>query len=300
MFLTELIREFLFDCKIRELSELSVHNYEKQLHKFRHFVKEKFGIVKFEELKPIHVKEYISYLQDKGCKPSYINDLLKSVKCMSSYAFKEGYSDTLLTEKVKNVKEPKVLIHTFSKKEVALMIKYYSDNDYISLRNKLILMIFFDTGIRRAELINMKLDQVQENCFIIYGKGRKERVVPKNPMVGKWLAKYMNARKKYFSTRQAEDNLFLSKNGKPLTGEAISVFMKEAAEAVGINPKVRVSPHTCRHTFAQMQLKNGLDLYSLSRLLGHESVTITQRYLESMQDSEILISAKKTSVLANL
>lgn len=58
MLLTELIRKFLFDCKIRELSELSVHNYEKQLHKFRHFVKEKFGIVKFEELKPIHVKEY--------------------------------------------------------------------------------------------------------------------------------------------------------------------------------------------------------------------------------------------------
>ena len=76
--------------------------------------------------------------------------------------------------------------------------------------------------------------------------------------------------------------------------------MKKAAYDIGVNPVVRVSPHTLRHTFAHQQLKNGLDLYSLSRLLGHESVNITQRYLESIRDTEILVSAKKTGVLANL
>ena len=165
----------------------------------------------------------------------------------------------------------------------------------------MILMIFFDTGIRLAELTNMKLDQIQDSYFVIYGKGRKERVVPKNPMVGKYLIKYLNAREKYFAARSCEDDyVFLSKNGKRLTNEAIRRFMKDAAEAVGISPKVRVSPHTCRHTFAHQQLKNGLDLYSLSRLLGHESVSITQRYLEAIEDTQILTSARKTSVLANL
>ena len=76
--------------------------------------------------------------------------------------------------------------------------------------------------------------------------------------------------------------------------------MKKAAESVGVNPLVRVSPHTCRHTFAHQELKNGLDLYSLSRLLGHESVSITQRYLEAVRDEQVLTSAKKTGVLANL
>ena len=301
MFLTELIREFLFDCKVRELSDLTVKNYEKQLQKFRHFVRENYQVIQFEELKPIHVKEYISDLQDRGCKPAYINDLLKAVKCMCSYAQREGYSEEVLTKRVKNVKQPKVLIHTFSTKEISLMIKYFNGSDFISVRNKMILMVFFDTGIRLAELTNMKMDQIQDSYFIIYGKGRKERVVPKNPAVGKFLYKYLTAREKYFVGRHFEEEyVFLSKNGRQLTNEGVRVFMREAAEAVGVNPKVRVSPHTCRHTFAHQQLKNGLDLYSLSRLLGHESVSITQRYLESIEDTQILTSARKTSVLANL
>ena len=301
MFLTELIREFLFDCKVRELSDLTVKNYEKQLQKFRHFVRENFQVIKYEELKPIHVKEYISSLQDRGCKPAYINDLLKAVKCLCSYAQREGYSEEVLTKRIRNVKQPKVLIHTFSTKEISLMIKYFNGNDYMSVRNKMILMVFFDTGIRLAELTNMKMDQIQDSYFIIYGKGRKERVVPKNPAVGKFLYKYLKAREKYFMGRHFEEEyVFLSKNGRQMTNEGVRVFMREAAAAVGVNPNVRVSPHTCRHTFAHQQLKNGLDLYSLSRLLGHESVAITQRYLESIEDTQILTSARKTSVLANL
>lgn len=299
--LYELIHEFLFDCKVRELSELTCTNYEKQLNKFRHFVRENYNIIDFEELKPIHIKYYISSLQDRGCKPAYINDLLKAVKCMCAYAQREGYSDEILTKRVRNVKQPKVLIHTFNTKEISRMLKYFNGNDYVSVRNKMILMVFFDTGIRLSELTNMKLDQIQDSYFVIYGKGRKERVVPKNPAVGKFMYKYLSAREKYFMGRNCEDDyVFLSKNGKRLNAEAVAKFMKEAAEAVGVNPKVRVSPHTCRHTFAHQQLKNGLDLYSLSRLLGHESVSVTQRYLESIEDTQILTSARKTSVIANL
>ena len=90
MSLYELIHEFLFDCKVRELSDLTINNYEKQLQKFRHFVKDNCNVIQFEDLKQIHVKQYISSLQDKGCKPGYINDLLKAVKCLCSYAQREG------------------------------------------------------------------------------------------------------------------------------------------------------------------------------------------------------------------
>ena len=219
---------------MRELSELTVHNYEKQLNKFRHFVRENFQVIEFEELKPIHIKQYISSLQDRGCKPAYINDLLKAVKCLCAYAQREGYSDEILTKRVRNVKQPKVLIHTFNTKEISRMLKYFNGNDYVSVRNKMILMVFFDTGIRLSELTNMKLDQIQDSYFVIYGKGRKERVVPKNPAVGKFMYKYLSAREKYFMSRNCEDDyVFLSKNGKRLNAEAVAKFMKEAAEAVG-------------------------------------------------------------------
>lgn len=73
-----------------------------------------------------------------------------------------------------------------------------------------------------------------------------------------------------------------------MTDEAVARILKHAAKEVGVSPLVRVSPHTCRHTFAQMQLKNGLDLYSVSRLMGHVNIMITQRYLLGIKDKDIV------------
>ena len=300
MQLETLVREFLFECEIREYTPRTVENYKKQLRHFTEFLKEYCSVETLEEVQASHVKAFIKHYQMRQCKPSYINDNLKAVKVLCSYAFRENYVDHLITANIKNVKEPKTLIHTFSTDEIKKMISYYQGNSYVDIRNKLILMILFDTGIRINELIEMKPEQIQDSYFIIYGKGRKERIVPKNPLVSKTLVKYRTAKTKYFQCRKAEDHVFLSKNGKRLNNQAIHKFMKDCAKAVNVRSAVRVSPHTCRHTFAQQQIKNGLDLYSLSRLLGHESVAITQRYLESIQDSQIIASAKKTSVLANL
>ena len=222
------------------------------------------------------------------------------MKCLCAYAFDEGYTPELLTKKVKNVKEPKVLIHTFSDDEIVRMIQFYDGNAYLSIRNRLMLMMLFDTGLRISEIIDMKPSQIRQGYFVVYGKGRKERVVPQKPIGSNWLMKYDRARESYFQYKRAEDCYFLSKNGRRLTPEAVNKFMKKASKSVGVNPLVRVSPHTCRHTFAHQELKNGLDLYSLSRLLGHESVSITQRYLEAVRDEQVLTSAKKTGVLAHL
>ena len=295
-----LVQEFIFDCKVRNLAPRTIHNYEKQLNYFTRYLKEAQGVEDLEDLRPIHIKQFIVMLQNKKNKPSYVNDLLKAIKCLCSYAFEEGYTAEHLAKKVKNVKEPKVLIHTFSDDEIVRMVQFYDGNDYLSIRNRLMLMMLFDTGLRISEIIDMKPSQIRQGYFVVYGKGRKERVVPQSAIVCKWMMKYERAREAYFLYKGAEDFYFLSKNGRRLTPEAVNKFMKKAAKKVGVNPLVRVSPHTCRHTFAHQELKNGLDLYSLSRLLGHESVSITQRYLEAMRDEQVLTSAKKTGVLANL
>lgn len=300
MLLKALVTEFGFDCRVRELSPRTIRNYEKQLSYFLNFLEQKHGIMALEDVTPAHIKEFINVFQLKGCKPSYVNDLLKAVKCLFSYAFNEGYIPQLLTKNIKNLKEPIVLIHAFSSAEIADMINYHNGTDFLSLRNKVITMVLFDTGIRVAELINMMPEQIQDGYFLIHGKGRKERVVPLSPLVAKWLGKYMAARSSYFEHKFAANNVFLSKTGKPLTEEAISKFLKSTAKAVHVNPNVRVSPHSCRHTFAQQQLKNGIDIFSLSRLLGHTSVSVTQRYLNSLEDAHILTAASKTGVLANL
>lgn len=300
MELEMLIQEYLFDCRARELSLRTIHGYEKLLRYFLEYANNVINIHMLQELKPIHIKQYIVSLQKRGCKPSYINDVIKPVKTLCSYAYQEGYTDELITKRVRNVKQPKVLIHTFSTDETKRMIDYFDGKDYLSVRNRLILMMLFDTGVRISELMEMKRHQIRDGVIIIYGKGRKERSVPLNPEVAKQIMKYDAARDLYFTYRQAQEYYFLSKNGKRLTHESVNKFMKTAAEAIGVNPHVRVSPHTCRHTFVHQSLKNGLDLYSLSRILGHESVSITQRYLEGIRDSQVIDSARKAGVLAHL
>lgn len=300
MQLEDLVKEFLFDCEIRNLSKDTIHNYERQLSLFLRFLSEGHGVTTLDDFKTPHIKQFVAMLKQKRYKESYINNLLKAIKRFCSYLFDEGYTENIISEKVKNVKEPRVLIHTFSDDEIYRMIHYYAGDTYLDIRNRLILMILFDTGIRASELMDMRPEQVREDFFQIYGKGRKERVVNKSPHVSKQLVKYNVAKTLFFQYRDTEDYLILSKNGKKLSEGALIKLMVKAAEHTGVNPMVRVSPHTCRHTFAHSMLKNGLDLYSLSRLLGHESVSITQVYLNSIKDAQVLQSAKKTGVLAHL
>jgi Site-specific recombinase XerD len=300
MLLKTLISEFEFHCTARELSPKTITGYRKQTGYLANFLKEKHNISLLEDIRPSHIKEYLVCMKKLGRKPSYLNDLLKAFKCLFKYAFEEGYTSTLLTERVSNVQEPKVIIHPFAAQEIKNMVSYYGGHTFLEIRNKVMLMLFFDTGIRLSELTGMHTWQVKADYFLIQGKGNKERIVPKSALLGKWLIKYMAIRESYFAYKAAPDYVFLSKNGQKLTPEAIHKVLTIAGKAVGVNPLVRVSPHTCRHTFAHMQLKNGLDLYSLSRLMGHESISITQRYLEGIKNEQVLTAAKKTGVLMNL
>jgi integrase/recombinase XerD len=137
-------------------------------------------------------------MQKKGRKPQYINDLLKAFKCFFKYLQEEEYTTTLLTEKIKNVKQPKVIIQTFSNEEVKRMIAYYSGNDFLGIRNRTIMCMLFDTGIRLNELLTLTDEQIHSDYLLIHGKGDKERVVPKSPYLSKWLFKYKNIKSSYF------------------------------------------------------------------------------------------------------
>ncbi|MCI2160964.1 MAG: tyrosine-type recombinase/integrase [Oscillospiraceae bacterium] len=301
MLLKDLSEEFKFNCQCRRLSAKTTSNYQKQISYLLNFLEEEYHITQLEDVRPQQIRKFLLIMQQKGRKPQYINDLLKAFKCFFKYLQQEEYTKELITDKIHNVKQPKVIIQTFSNEEVKRMINYYSGYDYLNTRNKTIMCMFFDTGIRLNELITLTDEQVHADYILIHGKGDKERVVPKSPYLSKWLFKYKNVRNSYFEYRAIKyHNVFLSKNGRPLTSEAIERLVKIAGAACDVNKNIRCSPHTCRHTFAQMQLKNGLDIYALSRLMGHENISITQRYLEGLKDREVLTAGTKTSPLMNL
>lgn len=299
MLLTDVREEFAFHCQCRNLSPRTIKNYGKQIDYLIRFLQGE-GIKHIQDVEPKYIKAFLLEMKRTEHTPNYINDLLKAYKVFFRYAYNEGYTDTLLTEKIQNVKAPKVIIRTFSEQELKKMTSYYQGYDYLSIRNKVIMLLLIDTGIRLSELIGLTEGQLKYDYIIIRGKGAKERVVPKSPLLGKWLIKFLTVRKSYFAYHMIPENMFLSRNGKPLTSTMIDHIVKEAGRACGVSEDTRVSAHTFRHTYAQYQLKNGLDIYSLSRLLGHESISITQTYLNGLRDKEILKQAQNTSPLMNI
>ena len=299
MLLNDVREEFVFHCQCRNLSLRTIKNYGKQIDYLIRFLQGE-GIKHIQDVEPKYIKAFLLEMKRTEHTPNYINDLLKAYKVFFRYAYNEGYTDTLLTEKIQNVKAPKVIIRTFSEQELKKMTSYYQGYDYLSIRNKVIMLLLIDTGIRLSELIGLTEEQLKYDYIIIRGKGAKERVVPKSPLLGKGLIKFLTVRKSYFAYHMIPENIFLSRNGKPLTSTMIDHIVKEAGRACGVSEDIRVSAHTFRHTYAQYQLKSGLDIYSLSRLLGHESISITQTYLNGLRDKEVLKQAQNTSPLMNL
>lgn len=300
MLLTAVRDEFIFHCECRKLSPKTIKNYGKQIDYLLNFLETEKSIRHIEDVEPKHIKVFLLSMSKAGRKANYVNDLLKVYKVFFRYAYEEEYTETLLTAKIQKVKKPKVLIRTFSEQELKRMTNFYKGYDYLSIRNKVIMLFLIDTGIRLSELTELKEEQLKYDYIVIHGKGDKERVVPKSPLLSKWLIKYLAVRKSYFAYRVIPQNIFLSKNGKPLTNTMIDRIVKDAGKGCGVSEDVRVSAHTFRHTYAQFQLKAGVDVYSLSRLLGHENISITQTYLNSLRDEEVIQIAKGKSVLMNL
>lgn len=303
MLLKDIYKEFLFDLEIKNYSIRTIKGYRNNNRAFLNYLYNEFDVTKVEEVNTSQIKAYFMYLKKKGLSESYINGIQKNIRSFFRFNVEEGY----IAEKrnpvlgLKWMKEPKVLIQTFNKDEIKRMISAFKGDFYLGLRNKLILMFFVDLGIRNLELCTLNSLDIRDSVIKIHGKGNKERNLYISPFLKKYIIKYERIKEAYFKDKVMTDsNFFLSQNGRILTVSAIEVIVKKAGVEAKVRDHIRCSPHTIRHYYAQKQLRLGLDVYSLSRLSGHESTIITTRYLQSIPDEQILEFAKTTSPLMNL
>lgn len=293
--------EFKLDCQLRRLSERTIKGYYNNTFNFLTFIAKNHFIDEIEQVHPIHIKDYVQFLLRKHLAATYINGILKCLRAYFGFAVQEEYIGVSPAAKVKLQKEPKVLIQTFTDEEVHSLLSAFDYSTYLSTRNKLVLAIAFDTGARNTEICEIKCDDIRGNALLIHGKGNKERHVPISPYLRKLMMKYERVREYYFSDKVLHcDNYLLSRTGRPLTKEALEHIFNQANDKENVRPEIRCSPHTARHYFAQTCLRNGLDVYSVSRLLGHENINITKRYLQSLQDQSIIEMAIKSTPLSNL
>ena len=301
MLAKECLSEFRLDCELRRLSKRTIKGYYNNNARCLTYLERQYGIYEMEEIKPPHLKSYFQELIGQGLSSSYGNGILKGVRAFFKYAVEEGYLTSNPALKVRWQKEGKVLINTFTDREVERMIGAFNCKTYLSARNKLILAIAFDTGARNSEICGLGCQDIRDNVILIHGKGNKERCVPLTPYLKKLMLKYERLRKEYFLDKPLNyGNYLLSRTGRPLPTEALEHVFTKANEKAKVRDTVRCSPHTARHYYAQCNLRNGLDVYSLSRLLGHENINITKRYLQSIQDESIVTLAVQSSPLSNL
>lgn len=298
----DVLKEFVFDCQMRKLSKRTITGYRNANLRMMKYIREEFGITELEDTHYQAITEYIKFQTDQKLSEAYINRNIVYYRCFFKYCLEEGYITKNPIDKIKKQKEPIKLIETFNDDEVRRMLHAFKGSRFLDIRNQLILTFFFDSGIRNSELCDLLITDIRDTYVQIIGKGKKTRYVPITPTINKCLIRYMRVRNEYIKDKIAyqTEYLLLSQKGKRLTPEAMEHILKRAGEIAGVREHIRVSPHTCRHYYAQSQLKNGCDLYALSKLLGHSKVDTTKRYLLSLQDNELMEMAMKTSPLMRL
>lgn len=290
-------REYFVEIEVRKFTPKTIRSYRNNLNLFLRFCEEEAGIAEVEELTLSVVRQFSIYMSSKRKKGSYINGLLKVAKAFIQYCYDEGYGGFNTKKNFKWCKQDKAVIMAFKPSDVRCMLQSCKGHDFLHVRDAAILTILFETGIRCWELCCIQKKDIHEDFIIINGKNHKQRVVPITPILRKALLKYNICAEAYFSLKNTDDYYFLSFHGRQLTNSAVEHIIKRHGEGI---KGIRVSPHTCRHFFAQQQIKMGTDLYTISRLLGHENIQITQTYLNSLRDDDIIQVAKQKSVLMSM
>jgi len=240
-----------------------------------------------------------NHVQDKGLSGHTINCYLRSLRIFFSSLTLEGIIESNPFDRVKIPRPPGKIIPAFSDSQFHGLLNAIDTRTAEGYRDYIIILTLLDTALRVSELCNLKLGNLwlDEGMLKVVGKGNKERLIPIGKQVQRLLWRYIN-RCRPEPAMANYDFLFLTREGKPLTKdrvEKIMTYYGKKAELQG----VRCSPHTLRHSAAVRFLRNGGDVFSLQRMLGHASLEMTRRYCE-LADIDVKRAHMTASPVDNL
>jgi integrase/recombinase XerC len=248
-------------------------------------------IVSFESFNSLHfdqhdidqanysqIRSWIVSLVDAHVSNVSVNRKMASLKAYYKFLLKTKQIETSPLLKHKSLKTPKKIQIPFSEKEVDAVLMYMQNPvGFEAVRDKLIVDLMYTTGMRRTELIHLKLANVNfgASTIKVLGKRNKERIIPILPLINCQLESYLKERNGLENIID-EEYFFLSKKGVKINESFVYRLINSYFSSV--SEKVKKSPHILRHTFATHLLNNGADLNSVKELLGHSSLASTQVY----------------------
>ena len=265
----------------KKYSPHTVNAYLNDIQSFESFNKSEFNENSIEQVNYSQIRSWIVSLVDHGISNVSVNRKIASLKAFYKFLLKVKQIDVSPLLKHKALKTPKTLQIPFSDMEMQEVLNHMQNPvGFEEIRNKLIIDLFYTTGIRRTELVNLKTANVNANngTIKVLGKRNKERILPLLPIVSNQINLYFKERARLEIIKDV-DFFFLTKKGLKLNDSFVYRLINTYFSTV--SNKVKKSPHILRHTFATHLLNNGADLNSVKELLGHSSLASTQIYTHS-------------------
>jgi integrase/recombinase XerC len=279
-----LIKSFLEYLSLeRKFSVHTVTAYKNDLISFRNFIYTEYKQENLSEVHYTQIRNWIVSLVDLKISNRSINRKVSSLKSFYKFLQKTHQIEVNPLAKHRALKVEKRIQVPFSSKEINEVINTINEDvDFTSVRNKLIVELFYSTGIRRKELINIKERDISfsDKTIKVLGKRNQERFVPILSSVIQTLNKYLELKKKF--TIGLEE-LFITQKGNKIYETLVYRIINSYFSKV--SSKVKKSPHILRHSFATHLLNEGADLNSVKELLGHSSLASTQVYTNNSLDA---------------
>ncbi|HAH34506.1 MAG TPA: integrase [Flavobacteriaceae bacterium] len=269
----------------KKYSPHTVAAYSKDIQRFFDFVSKEYQLKSLLVVNYSMVRSWIVYLVDSGISNSSINRKISSLKTYYKFLLKTSQISETPLAKHRALKVAKKIQIPFSQTEVEDVLELFDHaNDFQTLRDKLIVELFYSTGIRRAELIGLRLSDVSEvqKTIKVLGKRNKERIIPLLPSVLTTIARYKTFRAVLPSLGASKILLVTSKGNAIYETLVYRVITRYFSE---ISLKVKKSPHILRHSFATHLLSQGAELTAVKELLGHASLASTQVYTHNSIDT---------------
>ena len=260
------------------LSENTQMAYIRDVKKLQKFVSNNESITPYN-IDRFLIQDFIYNFAKQSTSVKSQARLISSIKSFFKFLQIDEKREDNPAELLESPKIGLYLPDVLSHEEVVTLIKSIDLSKQEGERNRSIIETLYGCGLRVSELINLKLSDLylNENFIRVTGKGDKQRLVPVSERTINFITIYRDSiRVHQIPKPNCEDILFLNRRGGKLTREMIFIIIKNIAEKAGI--KKKVSPHTFRHSFATILLKNGADLRSIQQMLGHESITTTEIY----------------------
>ncbi|MEO9483227.1 MAG: tyrosine-type recombinase/integrase [Ekhidna sp.] len=260
----------------KRYSKHTVEAYRKDLQQFTDFLKIDFEIDDAKEVRHPQIRGWVVSLMDVGLSPRSVNRKIATLKSFYKFLLGREYIETNPTAQIKPLKTEKELPSFVKEDEITdLLDRVEFSSDFSGQRDRLLLELFYSTGIRLAELQGLKEVDVNsfENTIRVLGKRNKERIIPIGNSLIQLIATYQKLKNE---AGMAGTNLLLTDNGESLY--PMFIYRKVKTYLAAVTTLSKKSPHVLRHTFATHLLNKGADLNAVKDLLGHTSLAATQVY----------------------